>query len=66
MAAQWSFEQIMTSIAKMDRAELRQRIKDFPGRFRLDFTDDYLGAAPVDQLRHILLAAAVNAKSGRN
>ncbi len=66
MAAKWSFEQFATSIARMDKAELKQRIKGFPGHFRLDFTDDYLNAAPADRLRHILLAAMINAAAGRN
>ena len=66
MAAKWSFEQFATSIARMDKAELKQQIKTFPGRFSLDFTEDYLNTAPVDRLRHILLAAMINAKSGNN
>ena len=66
MAANWSFEHVVTSISRMDKAELKHRIKGFPGRFRLDFTDDYLNAAPVDRLRHILLAAVMNDQSGRN
>jgi len=65
MAADWSFEQFATSIAQMDKTELKQRIKSFPGRFRLDFTEDYLNAAPADRLRHILLAAMFCTK-GRN
>ncbi len=65
MAADWSFEQFATSIAQMDKTELKQRIKSFPGRFRLDFTEDYLNAAPADRLRHILMAAMFCAK-GRN
>jgi len=66
MAANWSFEKFATSIAQMDKAELKQRIKTFPGRFRLDFTEDYLNTSPVDRLRHILLAAMINANSGSN
>jgi hypothetical protein len=66
MAAERSFEQFATSIAQMDKTELKKRIKDFPGRFRLDFTEDYLNAAPADRLRHILLAAMFCVKSGSN
>jgi len=66
MAANWSFEQFTMSIARMGKAELKHRIKNFPGHFRLDFTDDYLNTAPADRLRHILLAAMINAQAGRN
>jgi hypothetical protein len=47
----------------MGKSELKNRIRTFKGRFRLDFTDDYLNRASVDRLRHILLAAMINAKA---
>ena len=57
------FEQATTSIASLGKTELKKRIKNFKGRFRLDFTDTYLENLSVDRLRHILLAALINAKS---
>ena len=56
------FEQTATSLAALGRGELEKRIKNFNGRFRLDFTEDYLNNLSVDRLRHILLAALINAK----
>lgn len=47
----------------MGRSELKKKIRTFKGRFQLDFTEDYLEAANVDKLRHILLAAIVNVNS---
>jgi hypothetical protein len=55
------FEQTATSIAALDREELKRRIKNFHGRFKLDFTEDYLNQLNVDRLRHILLAAPIRA-----
>lgn len=52
-----------TSIASLDRETVKNRLKHFKGRFRLDFTDDYLDKLSVDRLRHILLAALITAKS---
>ncbi|MFB0524849.1 MAG: hypothetical protein ACETVZ_04870 [Phycisphaerae bacterium] len=63
MASSEYFEQTATSIAVLGRNELTRRIKRFRGRFKLDFTDDYLNSLSVDRLRHILLAALINAKS---
>ncbi|MFQ6035813.1 MAG: hypothetical protein ACE5NM_08205 [Sedimentisphaerales bacterium] len=63
MASREYFEQTATSIAVLGRTELKRRIKGFRGRFKLDFTDDYLNSLSVDRLRHILLAALINAKS---
>lgn len=63
MVSRVLFEQTAASIASLGREELKRRIKRFHGRFRLDFTDDYLDSINIDRLRHILLAASVNAKS---
>jgi len=62
MVSKTYFEQTATSLAALDRDELKRRIKNFRGRFRLDFSEDYLNGLSVDRLRHILLAALINAK----
>ena len=62
MASREYFEKTATSVASLDRTELTRQIKNFRGRFKLDFTEDYLGKLSVDRLRHILLAALINAK----
>ena len=62
MASRKYFEQTATSIASLGRDELKRRIRSFRGRFRLDFTEDYLNNLSVDRLRHILLAVLINAK----
>ena len=59
------FEEASTSIAELGRNELKLQIKNFHGRFKLDFTDDYLDAVSVDRLRHILLAALITTQSPR-
>ena len=56
------FAKEATSIAALNRGELKRRIRNFKGRFKLDFNEDYLNSLSVDRLRHILLAALVNAK----
>jgi hypothetical protein len=61
MSSREFFEQTATSIAALDRDELKRRIKNFRGRFKLDFTEDYLNKLNVDRLRHILLAAHISA-----
>ncbi len=60
MASRDYFEHTATSISSLNREELKRRIKNFKGRLRLDFTDDYLENLPVDRLRHVLLAALIN------
>ncbi len=62
MSSREYFEQTATSIAALGRNELKRRIKNFKGRFKLDFTEEYLNNLSVDRLRHILLAAIINGK----
>ena len=56
------FEQTATSISALGRDELEKRLRNFRGRFKLDFTENYLNGLSVDRLRHILLAALINAQ----
>jgi len=51
------FEELAISIASLGRSEVEDRIKNFKGSFKFDFTDEYLASLTVDRLRHILLAA---------
>ncbi len=62
MASRQYFEQTATSLASLGRNELKKRIKNFKGRFKLDFSEDYLENVSIDRLRHILLAALINAQ----
>ena len=62
MAERKDFEGNVTSIAAMGRDELIQKIRYFRGRFKLDFTEEYLNSLTVDELRHILLRAMTKAK----
>ena len=43
----------------MGREQLKKRIRSFKGRFKMDFTEDYLNRLSVDRLRHVLLAALI-------
>ncbi len=56
-------ERQVTSVASLGRGELKRQIRNFRGRFKLDFTEDSLHKISVDRLRHILLAALLNAKT---
>ncbi len=60
------FEKTATTIASLDRKQLTRRIKNFRGRFKLDFTDKYLKKQSVERLRHILLAAMITSKRKSN
>lgn len=47
----------LADIASLSREELIDRLVNFRGSFRLDFTADFLARKPTAQLRHILIAA---------
>jgi hypothetical protein len=55
-------ESQVTSISALGREELKKRIRNFHGRFKLDFTEDYLNKMSIERLRHILLAALITKK----
>ena len=56
-------ERQVNSISALGREELKRRIRNFHGRFKLDFSDDYLNKISVERLRHILLAALITKKT---
>jgi hypothetical protein len=62
MVARDYYEHTVTSLAGLNRRQLKKRIKDFKGRFKMDFSEDYLDNISVDRLRHILLAALINSR----
>ena len=62
MVSRDNFEQTASAIAQLNRDQLTARIKNFRGRFKLDFSGDYLAHQSVDRLRHILLAAVMTKK----
>ncbi|MBN1787154.1 MAG: hypothetical protein JW806_02030 [Sedimentisphaerales bacterium] len=51
------YERMAGMVASLDRNSVIRKIKNFKGRFRLDFTDEYLKGLTLDRLRHILFAA---------
>jgi hypothetical protein len=51
------YEWLAVTISSLDRVEVEEKIKNFEGSFKLDFTEEYLKNLTVDRLRHILFAA---------
>ena len=61
------YEWLAVSISSLDRGEVEDKIKNFQGSFKLDFTEEYLQNLTVDRLRHILFAAmAANLRKKSN
>lgn len=59
MVPSGNFEALAVEIATLDKPSVITKIKTFHGRFKLDFTEDYLRSLSIDRLRHILLAAVI-------
>lgn len=49
-------------IRQMDRGELINVLRRAECGFRIDFTDEFLAALSMDRLRHIVLAAILQAR----
>ncbi|MHC4264763.1 MAG: hypothetical protein ACYSUK_02390 [Planctomycetota bacterium] len=63
MKTKINVERTTVAIASLGKKELKKRIKNFHGKFKFDFTEDYLNKLSIDRLRHILLAAVLNLRS---
>lgn len=57
-------EDVITRVCLLDKEGMKAEIRGFHGRFKLDFTEEYLEAQTVDRLRHILVAAILTQRSG--
>ena len=57
MAATDNYQKQLLTIASLDHRQVVDRLRNFKGRFRLDFSEDYLKSQSTDKLRHILFAA---------
>jgi len=57
MAAKYSLDDLAISISSLGKSELKRRISNFKGRFKLDFSEEYLDSLGTSRLRHILMAA---------
>ncbi len=56
-----SLEEMIREVATLDRADCIAALREFTCP-PLDFTDDFLNRQDVDRLRHILLAACLQAR----
>ncbi len=54
-------ESLIDIVSSMDRDDLTRRLLSFSGQFPVDFTPDYLAQLSADRLRHILVAACLQA-----
>jgi hypothetical protein len=61
MAADQSLEDLIKSVQELDRAACKERLRQME-RPRLDFPDDFLDALSEERLRHLLLAACLQAR----
>lgn len=61
-----NFERLARSISALDRNNVERKIKNFKGRFKLDFSEDYMKGLTIDRLRHILFAAVATKRKKAN
>ena len=59
LSSRAQIDQLVCTISQMGRKKVKSELLNFRGRFKLDFTDDYLESLSLERLRHILLAAKV-------
>lgn len=60
-----SAEKIAVRLTGLNRSELKRRLLSLKTRFTMDFSEQFLDSLSEERLRHILLAAELNA-CGKN
>jgi len=63
MSRKYSLNDLAVSISSLTKGQLKRRIKNFRGGFKMDFTEDYLDGLGIERLRHILMAALMTSRS---
>ena len=66
MAPTRSFEQVALAVNSLTKSQIKRRLLNFKGRFKLDFTEKYLDCLTVEKLKHILLAALLTSKKNHS
>jgi hypothetical protein len=59
MLASAQIEDLMILAASLDRPALVNQFHQYPGKFPVDFTDEFLERTSLDKLRHIFVAMCV-------
>jgi hypothetical protein len=47
---------LINLVTGLDRAELIRQFVQYPARFPIDFTPEFLAGVPLDRLQHIFVA----------
>ena len=49
-------EELIRLVWDLDRSALTRQFQEYPARFPIDFTEEFLAETPLDRLRHIFVA----------
>jgi hypothetical protein len=55
-------EELITVVSVLDKPALVKQIQQYPARFPVDFTAEFLDNQPLDCLRHLFVARCVQSQ----
>lgn len=55
-------DDVLVTIASMDRQTLIDQFHTYPAPFPIDFSDDFLEAQPIDRLRHVFAGLVMHCR----
>lgn len=55
-------EELICVVSVLDRTGLIRQFANFPSRFPIDFTPEFLTTQPVERLRHIFVALCLQSQ----
>ena len=55
-------EELIELVGSLDRAGLVRQFEQYPAKFPLDFTPDFLDTVPLERLKHIFVAVCLQSQ----
>jgi len=55
-------EELITIVSSLDKPALVRQFSEYPSKFPVDFTRDFLDRQPLDRLRHLFLALCLQSQ----
>jgi hypothetical protein len=66
MLQQDQVEELINLVTGLDRPALLRQFIEYPARFPVDFTPEFLDQAPLDRLQHIFVALCLQTQQFPN
>jgi len=60
--SQSQVEELITLVSSLDKPALLRQFREYPAKFPVDFTPDFLDRQPLERLRHLFVAVCLQSQ----